>query len=151
MSKILAVNQKLKSPLALAPFLLWLIVSVTTNICAQVSDSPGSVNCRSAVDLNLTVTTESGAVISDALVILREDTSGHSRGMKAFRLELRTDANGKVGAAVPCNYLDILVAHDGFAPSAKKVLITKDAHTFSVSLKTYPITRTTELLAPEPD
>jgi len=41
--------------------------------------------------------------------------------------------------------MDILVAHEGFAPAAQKVLITRDAYTFSVPLKMYPIKRTTEV------
>jgi len=101
------------------------------------------------VNLTVTVTTEDGAVIPNALVILREDTLGQPRSVKVFE-ELRTGQNGKVTAAVPCNYLDIFVGRDGFAPVAQKFLITKDAHTFSVPLKMYPITRTTEIPHQEP-
>jgi len=86
-------------------------------------------------------------VIPNALVIFREDTLGQPRGAKVFELELRTDEKGKATAAAPCNYLDVFVAHDGFAPAAQKFLITEDAHTFSVLLKIYPITRTTEVPA----
>jgi len=74
------------------------------------------------VNLTVTVTTEDGAVIPNALVILREDTLGQPRGVKVFELELRTDEIGKATAAVPCNYLDVFVAHDGFAPAAQKFL-----------------------------
>jgi len=119
---------------------------VTGSLCAQVSDSPGSVNCPPAVNLTVTVTTEGGAVIPHAFVILREDTLGQPRGVKVFELELRTDETGKATAAVPCNYLDVFVAHDGFAPAAQKILITIDKRAFSIPLKWYPITRTTEVL-----
>jgi hypothetical protein len=101
------------------------------------------------VNLIVTVTTEDGAVIPNALVILREDNLGRPRGVKVFELELRTDEKGKATAAVSCNYLDVFVAHDGFAPVAQKFLITKDAHTFSLPLKMYPITRTTEVPIPQ--
>ena len=139
-----------QSPLASVPLFFWLTVLVTTNVYAQISDSPGSVNCPPAVDLTVTVTTEDGAaVIPNALVILREDTLGQPRSVTVFE-ELRTGQNGKVTTAVPCNYLDIFVGRDGFAPAAQKFLITKDAHTFSVPLKMYPITRTTEVPHQEP-
>ncbi|MFZ1919894.1 MAG: hypothetical protein WAU58_20165, partial [Terriglobales bacterium] len=85
-------------------------------------------------------------MIPHAFVVLREDTLGQPKGVKVFELELRTDETGKATAAVPCNYLDVFVAHDGFAPAAQKILITIDAHAFSIPLKTYPITRTTEVL-----
>lgn len=100
------------------------------------------------MNLTITVTTEGRAVIPHALVILREDTFGQPRGAKVFELELRTDETGKATAAVPCNYLDVFVTHDGFAPAAQKILVTTDANTFSVPLKTYAITRTTEVLVP---
>jgi len=136
---------------ALVSLFLWLTILATAKVDAQVSDSPGSVNCPALVNLTVTVTTEGGAVIPNAVVILREDTLGEPRGVKVFGGELRTEANGKASAAVPCNYLDVFVAANGFAPAAKKFLVTRDAHTFSVPLKTYPITRTTELpVAPLP-
>jgi hypothetical protein len=117
----------------------------TANVYAQVSDSPGSVNCPALVNLTVTVTTEGGAVIPNAVVILREDTLGQYGGGKAFGGELRTEANGKASAAVRCNYLDVLVAANGFAPAAQKFLVTRDAHAFSIPLKMYSITRTTEV------
>ena len=83
---------------------------------------------------------------TESRILEREDTLGQPRGTKVFELELRTDETGKATAAVPCNYLEVFVAHEGFAPAAQKILITADAHTFSVPLKTYPITRTTEVL-----
>ncbi|MFI5118088.1 MAG: hypothetical protein ACHP8B_15460 [Terriglobales bacterium] len=136
---------------ALVPLFLWLTMLATANVDAQISDSPGSVNCPALVNLTVTVTTEAGAVIPNAVVILREDTLGEPRGVKVFGGELRTEKNGKASAAVRCNYLDIFVAANGFAPSAQKFLITRDAHTFSVPLKMYPITRTTEVpVAPLP-
>src|ERR1039458_5369578 len=139
-----------QSPVASVPLFFWLTVLVTTGVYAQISDSPGSVSCPPAVNLTVTVTTGDGAaVIPNALVILREDTLGQPRGVKVFELELRTDENGKATAAVPCNYLDVFVGHDGFAPVAQKFLITKDAHTFSVPLKMYRwVTRTTEIEVP---
>ena len=139
-----------QSPVASVPLFFWLTVLVTTGVYAQISDSPGSVSCPPAVNLTVTVTTEDGAaVIPNALVILREDTLGQPRGVKVFELELRTDENGKATAPVPCNYLDVFVGHDGFAPVAQKFLITKDAHTFSVPLKMYRwVTRTTEIEVP---
>jgi hypothetical protein len=127
------------------PLFFWVTVLVTLNVCAQISDSPGSANCPPTVNLTVTVTTEAGAVIPNALVILREDTLGQARGTKIFELELRTTDSGEVSAAVPCNYLDVFIAHDGFAPAAQKLLITNDTNTFSFPLKTYPITRTTEV------
>jgi len=136
---------------ASGPLLICLTVFATTTVYAQVSDSPGSVNCPSTVNLTVTVTTEDGAVIPNALVILREDTLGQPRGVKVFESELRTESNGKATAAVPCNYLDVLVGANGFAPAAQKFLITRDAHTFSVPLKMYPITRTTEIPVPQPE
>lgn len=124
---------------------------MTTAVYAQVSESPGSVNCPPTVSLTVTVTTEDGAVIPNALVILREDILGQPRDVKAFESELQTDANGKTIAAVPCNYLDVFVAANGFAPAAQKFLITRDARTLSIPLKMYPISRTTELPIPQPE
>jgi hypothetical protein len=139
------------SPVAFVLLFFWITVLATAYVCAQVSDSPGSVNCPALVNLTVTVTTEGGAVIPNAVVILREDTLGEPRGVKVFGGELRTEANGKASAAVPCNYLDVFVAANGFAPAAQKFLITRDAHTFSVQLKMYSITRTTEVpVAPLP-
>ena len=138
-------------PVALVPLFLWLTMLATADVDAQISDSPGSVCCPSAVNLTVTVITEDGAVIPDALVILREDTLGEPRGVKVFESELRTDKNGKATAAVPCNYVDAFVTANGFAPAAHKFLITKDAHTLSVPLKAYPITRTTEICVPQPE
>ncbi len=97
------------------------------------------------MNVTITVTTESGAVVPNAMVILREDTLGEPGGVKVFGGELRTEANGRASAAVPCNYLDVFVGANGFAPAAQKFLITSEAHTFSVPLKMYPITRTTEV------
>jgi hypothetical protein len=131
--------------LAFVLLFFWITVLATASVYAQVSDSPGSVNCPSLVNLTVTVTTEDGAVIPNAVVILREDTLGEPRGVKVFGGELRTEANGKASAAVDCNYLDVFVGANGFAPAAQKFLITGNAHTLSVPLKMYSITRTTEV------
>ena len=138
-----------RSPIAFLQFVVGFTVLVIANVYGQVSDSPGSVNCSATVNLTVTVTDiTGGAVIPNALVILREDTLGESRTAKIFKIELRTEENGKASAAVPCNYLDVFVGHDGFAPVAKKILVTRDADTVSVPLEMYSITRTTEVLVP---
>lgn len=138
-------------PVASALLFICLTVLLTTPVYGQVSDSPGSVNCPPPVNLTVTVTTEGGAVIPNAFVILREDTLGQPRGVKAFESELRTEENGEASAAIPCNYLDVFVGANGFAPTAQKFLITRDAHAFSVPLKMYPVTRTTEVPVPQPE
>lgn len=131
-------------------FLLDHRVADRQSLCSSVGLF-GSVNCPSLVNLTVTVTTEDGAVIPNAVVFLREDTLGEPRGVKVFGGELRTEANGKASAAVACNYLDVFVAANGFAPVARKFLITRDAHTLSVPLTRYSIARTTEVpVGPSP-
>jgi len=136
---------------ALVLLFLWLTTFAIVNVNGQISDSPGSVCCPRAVNLTVTVITEDGAVIPNALVILTEDTLGQPRGVKVFESELRTDNTGRATAAVPCNYLNAFVTANGFAPAAQKFLITKDTHTLSVPLKMYPIRRTTEVCVPQPE
>jgi hypothetical protein len=115
------------------------------SVSGQVSDSPGSVNCAETADLTVTVTTKGGALIQNALVILREDTAGMHKRPKVLQLELRTDYSGKARAAIPCNYFDVLVAQDGFAPAAQKFLVGNAGNAFTVVLDSYPVMRTTEV------
>ncbi len=109
------------------------------------TDSPGSTDCPSPVSLTVTVTTEEGAAIPNAFLFLRQDTAGEPRKVMAFELQLQTDEEGRASASVGCDYLDIFATAGGFSPAAEKVLITKDAHAFSIPLKVYRITRTTEV------
>lgn len=129
----------------------FLVVSAATNGYAQVSDSPGSVSCPSTVGFSLKVMDKAGAVIPNSLVILREDTSGQFHRGKGVMLELQTDATGNVTAELSCNYFDILVAHDGFAPVAQKRLVTKGDHAFSITLEVGSVRRVFEVPHTEPD
>ena len=92
-----------------------------------------SPTCETMGTLRITVTDHSGAVIPNAFVFIRADQLGNR---KAFQLELHTNSVGNATASVPCGYVDVFIARDGFAPHAEKVLV-RDTSILSLALEVY--------------
>lgn len=127
--------------LTCALFALFVLFPMLTAFsAAQVVSGGNEPTCADTGTVTLTVSEESGAVIQNAVALFRADRLG-DRKAKPLQLELHTDATGKASASIPCGYVDVFVAADGFTPQAKKLLIGQHSSSMSVRLNVYPQTQ----------
>lgn len=115
------------------------VVSIVGNLTAQAVSPEEDMSCKNYGGLVITVTDSSGAVIPNAFVLFRADGLGTPKSSKDFVLERRTDSTGRVIVSVPCGYIDLFVAADGFTPHSDKIVIRWDGNSVSVKLDIYPI------------
>src|ERR1035438_3050788 len=115
-----------------AGFVALFTVLAVLNVPAQMVSTqlePAEAPCTVSAAVTVTVTDPAGAVVQNALVLLH---------VEPHRLEeLRTNSTGKVTASVPCGYVDVFVAANGFRPHAEK-LLTRISTSITVALSVYP-------------
>jgi hypothetical protein len=118
--------------MALRAAFVVLLAVLAVRVPAQMVSSPskpGEGTCAVSA-VSVTVTDPSGAVIQNALVLLH---------VEPLRLvEVRTNSGGQATASLPCGYVDVFVAANGFTPHAEK-LFARESTSITVALSVYPV------------